>query len=44
MKMGTIASPWHYDVGAYITMQPLKMRRAFFQWYHQTRRSRRSNI
>ena len=26
MKMGTIHSPWHYDVGAYITTQQLKMR------------------
>jgi hypothetical protein len=26
MKMGTIRSPWHYDVGACEALQPLMLR------------------
>ena len=42
MKMGTIHSPWHYDVGAYITTRQLKMRRPTLPLYFNAAPQRQS--
>jgi hypothetical protein len=40
MKMGTIASPWHYDAGACGALQPLKLRRPWIACYTKSARTK----